>query len=100
MLLRIWRTSFDRARLDELQRFADDISSGMFRELEGCLGYSYANRGSEWLTITRWTSQEAIDRAEKSALYQAVVDDIVSRGFLGDTQTTEVYELTSARDFD
>jgi hypothetical protein len=52
------------------------------------------------VTITRWTAQEAIDRAEESTRYQEVVTEIIDRGFLGHEQTTEVFEVTSICDFD
>lgn len=100
MLLRIWRTEFDRDRLDELEAFANDISAPMFRDLPGCVGYTYAHDESTWLTITRWDNAESIEAAERSPRYREVVHAILDRGFLGVTQTTESYELTASVDFD
>lgn len=95
MLIRIWRTEFDATRRSELQHFAEEISAPMFRRLGGCLGYVYAVSGSTWITQTFWESHEAIDNAEASALYQEVVGGILATGFLGDEQTTEVFEVTA-----
>jgi hypothetical protein len=52
MLLRLWGTEFDPERLDELKRFANEVSAPMFRELPGCLGSIFAVDGSTWITQT------------------------------------------------
>lgn len=93
MLLRIWRTEFDPARRDELERFAEQVSAPMLLESEGCLGYLYACTGSTWITQTYWVSREAIYRAEASAAYRNVVRRILATGLLGEVQTTEVMEI-------
>ena len=94
MFTRIWRTEFDTARQDELQRFAEDISASMFRQLPGCLGYLHAIAGSTWITQTFWESEQHIRDAEASAVYRDVVSRILATGFLGDQQSTEVFEVT------
>lgn len=95
MITRIWRTDFDEARLDELQRFAEDVSAPMFGRLPGCLGYVYAVTGSTWVTQTYWESERHIAEAEASSLYRDVVDRILAAGFLGGEQTTEVLTVTA-----
>ncbi len=95
MLTRIWTTGFDTARRDELQRFADEISAPMFRQLPGCLGYLYAVTGSTWITQSFWASEADIEAAEASALYRDVVGRITEAAFLGNEQTAEVFEVTT-----
>lgn len=95
MLIRIWRTDFDKTREAELQRFADEVSAPMFTRLTGCVGYVYAVAGDQWITQTFWESEEAIEKAEASQLYRDVVSRIHAAGFLGDRQTTEVFEVTA-----
>ncbi len=95
MLIRIWRSDFDTTRRDELQRFADEISAPMFRRLPGCLGFVYGAAGSTWITQTFWDSEQHIEEAEASELYQNVVSRILGTGFLGDDQRTEVFEVTA-----
>jgi hypothetical protein len=95
VVTRIWTTEFDVARRDELQRFADEISAPMFRQLPGCLGYLYAVTGSTWITQTFWESEQDIVTAEMSDLYKDVVGKILAAGFLGDRQAAEVFEITS-----
>ena len=94
MFTRIWRTEFDTARQDELQRFAEDISAPMFHQLPGCVGYLHAVTGSTWITQTFWESEQHIKDAEASAVYREVVSAILATGFLGDQQSTEVFEVT------
>jgi len=95
VFLRIWRTEFDASRRDELQHFAEEISSPMFQRLPGCLGYVYAIAGSTWITQTFWDTEQDVANAEASAPYREVVGRIVATGLLGDEQTTEVFEVTA-----
>ncbi len=94
MLTRIWRTDFDTRRRGELEQFAREISAPMFRRLPGCLGYIYAIADATWITQTFWESENHIREAEASALYREVVSKILAMGFLGNRQTTEVFEVT------
>lgn len=95
MFIRLWRTDFDLARRDELQRFAEEISSPMFRQLPGCLGYIHAAADGTWITQTFWESEDYIRKAEASAAYREVVSKILATGYLGDRQTIEIFEVTS-----
>ncbi len=94
VVTRIWRTGFDESRLDELQRFAEEVSAPMFGRLPGCLGYVYAVTGSTWVTQTFWESEKHVAEAEASSLYRDVVDRILAAGFLDGEQTTEVLAVT------
>ena len=95
MLTRIWRTEFDPDRLDDLQRFANQVSAPMFDQLSGCVGYIYATDGSTWITQTFWTSQRELVEAEASELYKQVVARISTEGFLRGEQSTEVMTITA-----
>ena len=95
MLSRLWRTGFDPGRLDELQRFASEVSAPMFQELPGCLGYIFAVEGSSWITQTFWESRSDLNEAEASERYRSVVAEIGKTGFLRDPQTTEVFTITA-----
>ncbi len=95
MFIRIWRTDFDITRQGELQTFATEISAPMFRRLPGCLGYIHAVADGTWITQTFWESEDHIRAAEASEDYREVVSNILATGFLGDRQTTEVFEVTS-----
>lgn len=95
MFTHIWRIEFDVTRRDELQHFGEKILAPMFNRLPGCLGYVYAVSGSTWITQTFWESEEDVASAEASALYQEVVGGILATGFVGDEQTTEVFEVAA-----
>lgn len=94
MLLRLWRTRFEPARLRELQEFADTISSPMFERLDGCQGVIFAVDGDTWLTVTLWTDREAIETAEAAPEYRQTVARILAAGFLRGDQQTSVFEVT------
>ncbi len=94
MIARIWRTDFDPDRLDELRRFADEISAPMLGALPGCLGQVHANDGRSWMTITLWESRAHIEQAEASQRYRDTVDAILAAGFLRGGQTTDVFDIT------
>ena len=91
--MRVWTTSFDPDRLDELRRFAESVSTPMFRELPGCLGQVHAVRDDEWITQTYWESPSHIEFAVGSERYQEVVARIMAAGFLRGTPSTEIFEM-------
>ena len=92
MLVRVWTTGFDPARLGELNAFANARSLPMFRRHDGCLGCVFAPGDTEYLTITFWRDQAAITALEASEDYKKTVEAILAEGFLRGPQTTRVYD--------
>ena len=89
MLARIWRTRFREDRLDDLTRFANEISLPMLSARPGCHGVEFLSHGDEFLTITYWSDEAAIAATESDPGYVAIVAKIVAQGFLvGDSETT------------
>ncbi len=95
MLLRTWRTGYDRGRLDELEEFARTRSTPMFESFAGCLGHIYAHDADEYVTISLWIGRHAIRAAEESDLYRSTVADITAAGFLTGEQSVDVLEVSS-----
>lgn len=96
MIARIWRTKFDTARLDELIAFANESSLPVLAAQPGNKGVQFMAKGDDWLTITYWADQAAIDALAGSDSYQAIVAKIIAAGFLvGDSETT-TYEIHGA----
>ena len=96
MIARIWRTRFDESRLDALVAFANETSLAVLSAQPGNRGVQFLANGDEWLTITYWQDQAAIDALVESESYQAIVGEIMAAGFLvGDSETT-TYEMHGA----
>lgn len=93
MILRIWRSGYIHSKLTELENFAASHSGPMFRQQEGCLGYFFAVKDGEWLTITLWRDETAIMKMENSMRYQETVRQILATGTLSGPQTTQTYPV-------
>ncbi len=96
MLTRLWTTEFDVDRRSELERFANEISRPMFEQMAGFLGYIYAVSDAIWLTQTFWESEADIEACEKSPVYLAVVDQLMSTGLVVGNQSTAIYQVAGS----
>mgnify|MGYP003578603578 CR=1 FL=1 len=92
MVVRVWTTGFDPARLDELNRFANTRSLPMFRRHDGCLGVIFAPGKAEYLTISFWRDHAATAALEASEDYKQTVAAILAEGFLRAPQNTQLYD--------
>jgi len=92
MLTRVWRTRFRQDRLDELTRFANEVSIPVLSARPGYLGFELLSSGGDWLTITYWEDQRSIDATESSPEYHTIVEKIQAQGFLIGSPETIVYE--------
>ena len=92
MIVRIWTTKFDPARLDELDTFANRISRPVLRRQPGNQGVLFAADGDEWITLTLWKDAASVARLDHSTDYQETVAKILAAGFLKDEQITRTYD--------
>ena len=92
MIVRIWTTGFDPARLDELDAFANRISLPMLRRQPGNQGVLFAADGETWITLTLWQDAASIARLDDSADYRQTVAGILAAGFLRGEQETRTYD--------
>ena len=92
MIVRIWTTGFDPARLDELDAFANRISLPMLRRQPGNRGVLFAVDGDEWMTLTLWEDMASIARLDDSPDYRETVANILAADFLRGAQVTRTYD--------
>jgi len=92
MIVRIWTTKFDPARLDELDAFANEISLPVLRRQPGNQGVLFGSDGDEWVTVTLWADAASIARLDEATDYQETVARILAAGFLRGEQVTRLYD--------
>jgi len=92
MIVRIWTTRFDAARLDELHDFANRVSLPMLRRQPGNRGVLFGVDGAEWITMTLWEDESAVRMLDESPDYRDTVASILAAGFLDGDQETKVYD--------
>jgi heme-degrading monooxygenase HmoA len=90
MLIRIWTAGITPGRGQELETFANSISLPMLRARTGCQAVIFTRTDSECITITAWSSEEAIAAAEAAPQYVEVVRQIEESGLLTGDHSTEV----------
>jgi heme-degrading monooxygenase HmoA len=94
MIVRIWRTGVDPARLSEYRAFATEQSLPMFRQQEGFLGVLFTEGEDGCAVVSLWRDRAAADALESSQSYRDTVAAISNTGFLKGTQTVEILDVT------
>lgn len=93
MIVRVWTVGIVNGMYDKLEKFANEISLPMFRELPGCLGVFFTRNENVCATITIWDSEKSIKALDSSNTYKSVVHAIEESGILEGEHVTEVYHL-------
>ncbi|MCA1847840.1 MAG: hypothetical protein LC704_02430 [Actinobacteria bacterium] len=94
MLVRIWRTGVDAARLAEYGEFERERSLPMFREQRGLLGVLFLREADDRAAaLTFWEDEEAIQALATSPSYNRTVEALLATGLLRGEQTVEVFEV-------
>ena len=94
MLVRIWRTSVDAARLAEYGEFERKRSLPMFREQRGLLGVLFLREADDRAAaLTFWEDEEAIQALATSPSYNRTVETLLATGLLRGEQSVEVFEV-------
>ena len=94
MIVRVWSSGYDPARLDDLAAFCTRRLQPFFRDHDGCLACFFTHDDEEWRTITFWRDQAAVDGVKDAAVYRALLDELLASGVLRGSQT--VRKMTSA----
>ncbi len=93
MIARVWKSEFDRQRKEDLVAFATNISLPMLQTRPGNCGVFFFSHDGVWITLTLWTSEDAITRLDRDPDYQQVAEAIVAHGVLQGTPSTEVHQF-------
>ncbi|MBA3666637.1 MAG: hypothetical protein H0W65_02800 [Sphingomonas sp.] len=65
----------------------------MFQSITGCVGVLMFRNEERCTVLTLWRSEQDVAALDKSSIYRAIVDQILARGFLRGSQSTEVGHL-------
>ena|SRR3989442_4481749 len=93
MIVRIWRTRVDRARMAEYETFEKNESEPMFRKQVGNLGVLFARTQDECAAISFWRDMRSIESLETSWTYQQTVEKLNATGLLTGSQSLEVFRV-------
>ena len=91
MIVRLWRTGIDPARLADYERFERTTALEMFRKQPGFLGILFLRAGSECQTLTLWTDAAAVAAMTASASYKETVCCLLEMDLLRGEQTVEMF---------
>jgi heme-degrading monooxygenase HmoA len=93
--LRIWRTALDLSRVEEYERFVEEVSRPMFKAQRGFRGVIFSRSGNEAAVLSFWEDRDAIGALGTSKTYQEAVRAIGATGFLTADSGIEVFEIHS-----
>ena len=94
MILRIWRTELNPARLDEYARFEQERSLPMFREQRGLLGVLFLREGPDRAAaLTIWEDRAAVEALGDSPSYQQTAAALMSSGLLVGEPSVDVFDV-------
>lgn len=93
MIVRVWRTRVDRARMREYARFEQERSLPMLRGEPGFLGVLFLRTAAGCAALTIWEDLHAVDALTRSQRYQEVVRELQATGLLVGRPSIEVLEV-------
>jgi heme-degrading monooxygenase HmoA len=86
MIVRVWSTAYTPGRIADFIAFAAERLQPFFRDQDGCLACFFTHDEQEWRTITFWRDAEAVGAVKDSAVYAAILSDLVASGLLVGSQ--------------
>ena len=92
MIIRVWRTSIDSARMSEYERFAQEQSLPMFRSQPGFVGVLFAGGQQERAVLSMWRDLASVEALAHSATYQQTVEQLNATALLVGETSVEVFE--------
>ncbi len=86
MIVRVWSTAYAPGRIADFIAFAAERLQPFFRDQDGCLACFFTHDEQEWHTITFWRDTAAVNAVKDSAIYAAILKDLVASGLLVGSQ--------------
>jgi hypothetical protein len=93
MIVRLWTSGYDPARLDEFIAFARERLEPFFRQQDGCLGCMFNYDAEQWRTVSYWRDETASAAVKTSGAYHHILDDLVASGLLTGSQSVKVMNV-------
>lgn len=93
MIVRLWKTRVDKARIEEYEENERERSTPMFREQPGCLGALFLRSRDDCFALTFWKDMEAVERLKTSKSYQEASSFYSDSGMLMSEPSLQVFEV-------
>lgn len=93
MIVRLWATRVDKARIREYEDNERNRSTPMFRKQPGCLGVLFLRSGEECFALTFWKDFKAVERLKSSKSYLETSAFYSGSGMLIGEPSLQVFEV-------
>lgn len=92
MIARLWKTTFDTSSKTRLIDYANQVSLPVLSSRPGNRGVFFFSHEDEWITLTLWDDQAALNTLAIDPEYAKIVDGLMDLNVLGTQQKTSVFE--------
>ena len=94
MILRIWRTKIDPARLEAYRRFERERCLLMLHKQPGLLGVLFLRQAEDQAaSITIWEDMGAVAALQSSPSYREITRELAESALLAGNESVEVFEV-------
>ena len=94
VILRVWRTKIDPARLEAYRRFERERCLPMLHKQPGLLGVLFLREAEDQAaSITIWEDRGTVEALESSPSYRKTVRELAVSGLLVREQSVEIFEV-------
>jgi heme-degrading monooxygenase HmoA len=93
MIVRLWTTRVDKARIGEYEENERNRSTPLFRKQPGCLGVLFLRSGEDCFALTFWQDMDAVERLKTSQSYQEASAFYSDSGMLIGQPSLQVFEV-------
>lgn len=93
MIVRLWKTRVDKARMREYEENERNRSTPMFRKQPRCLGVLFQRSGDDCFALTFWKDMEAVERLKTSKSYLEASAFYGDSGMLISEPSLQVFEV-------
>jgi heme-degrading monooxygenase HmoA len=94
VILRVWRTRINPARIDEYRRFETERFLPMLHKQSGFLAVLFLRQAEDHAaSLIIWEDRGAVEAVKSSPSYQRAVRDLAGSDLLAGEQSEEVFEV-------
>jgi heme-degrading monooxygenase HmoA len=92
MIIRIWRTEIEHARMSEYDQFAQERSLPMFHQQQGFLAVLFLGTQKDRAVLSLWKDLSCVEALAQSSTYQETAAQLNATGWLVGQTSVEVFE--------
>jgi heme-degrading monooxygenase HmoA len=94
VILRIWRTKIDPARMEEYRRFERERCLPMLHKQPGLLGVLFLRQAADHASsLTVWEDAGAVEALQSSPSYREVTHELAESALLAGNESVKVFEV-------